>query len=82
MTKEQDLAALKRYDIEEYIDGEDEYPVPEANKRGQYVWADDADKILGGAVLQRWGGWGVKDNDGELYLYDDVVEALRMRNEL
>ena len=82
MTKEQDLAALRRYYIAEYFDGEDEWPTPEESDLGEFVWADDADKILSGAVLQRYGGWGGKDDDGELYLYDDAVESLRMRNEL
>ena len=82
MTKEQDLAALRRYYIAEYFDGEDEWPtLYEDYERGELVWADDADKILSGAVLQRYGGWGEKNNDGDLYLYDDVVESLRMRNE-
>ena len=80
MTKEQGLAALRRYYIAEYFDGEDEYPAPEEDECGEFVWADDADKILSGAVLQRYEGWGEKGNDGDLYLYDDVVESLRMRN--
>ena len=76
MTKEQDLAALKRYYIAEYFDGEDEWPSPEEDERGEFVMAQDADKILGGAVLQRWGGWGVEDQYGDLYLYEDVLAAL------
>ena len=83
MTTEQSLAALKRYYIAEYFDGEeDEWPTHEEYEHGEFVMAEDADKILSGAVLQRYGGWGGKDDDGELYLYDDVVESLRMRNEL
>jgi hypothetical protein len=78
MTKEQALAALKRYRLTQYP--EDEYPAPEEDECGEFVWADDADKILSGAVLQRYEGWGEKGNDGDLYLYDDVVESLRMRN--
>ena len=81
MTLEQSLAALKRYYIAEYFDGEDEWPTPEESDLGEFVWADDADKRLSGAILQRYGGWGEKNNDGDLHLYDDVVESLRMRNE-
>ena len=77
MTKEQDLAALKRYYIAEYFDGEeDEWPTHEEYEHGEFVMAEDADKILGGAVLQRWGGWGVEDQYGDLYLYEDVLAAL------
>ncbi len=72
----QALADLKRYYIAEYFDGEDEWPTPEENNLGEFVWADDADKILSGAVLQRYGGWGGKDDDGALYLYEDVLAAL------
>lgn len=76
MTLEQSLAALKRYYIAEYFDGEDEWPTPEESDLGEFVWADDADKILSGAILQRYGGWGEERQYGDLYLYEDVLAAL------
>ena len=76
MTTEQSLAALKRYYIAEQFDGGDEWPVLQEYEYGEFIRADDADKILNGAVLQRYGGWGVENQYGDLYLYEDVLAAL------